>query len=287
MMEVVAAIEDETTLAILGADVASEDEGEYGLVDFWLAEREWASTNEIGYILGWLLHIEVENMTCIIERIGLWIDIDSLGEWTEHGAPTLALQGIHIGIDVIGIEDDDAAIVVIVDDASLGGAIVQKLAEADVMDAIWGNAAYVEDCFGMIHAFEVGEIEWIAIQNIGDALSDPALLHEDASGGWEEDCIVYLDDGFWIGADVSGGWLTSDIGAFGGWGEHPDSLIGEGIERSISKLTLTNGAGIDGDGIYDGGANLHAVLGLEDERILGFANLDHGNGAISDRGILG
>ena len=203
MMEVVAAIEDETALAILGADIASENEGEDGLVDIGLAEREWASADEIGYIILWILHMEVEDMTCLVQGIGLWIDVDSLGERTLHGAPKLALQGIHIGIGVIGIEDYDAAIIIIVNDASLGCAIVQELTEASVLNIERGDCCTLEHLLGMILAAELGEIEGIAIQNIGDALSDPALLHENASGGREEDGIIYLDDGIGIGADIS------------------------------------------------------------------------------------
>ena len=90
------------------------DAVEHRLVYVLIPKRQRAATEEIRHTIRWILHMSVDYHTILVNSIRLWIDVDSITEWAVHGSPHLTLQGIHISIGVVRVEDNDSAIVIVV-----------------------------------------------------------------------------------------------------------------------------------------------------------------------------
>lgn len=168
---------------------------------------------------------------------GIGIAVDGGGDARIEHSPLAVVDGIDVGVGRFGMEDDEAPVGIVVDDA----AVFDEGAEGHEGQVVCAPVVEMEEgadarylcqcrCAGVAYG-------------VGDTCDRRAAEDDDAACCGEDHGVVGLRDAGGVDADVARDGMYGGVEAVVGGLKGPYAVCGEGIERELAVLSLREGLG--------------------------------------------
>ncbi len=166
---------------------------------------------------------------------GIGIAVDVGGDARIEHSPLAVVDGIDVSVGRFGMEDDEAPVGIVVDDA----AVFDEGAEGH--EGQVGCAPVVEMEEG-VDSRELCQCRCAGVAyGVGDTCGRRAAEDDDAACCGEEHGVVGLRDAGGVDADVARDGMYGGVEAVFGGLKGPYAVCGEGVERKLAVLPLREG----------------------------------------------